>query len=141
MEMKQGRVAMASDRHEPTPSMSHYVHHLPGRLRVKSQTLRRNEHEAAQVREYLDGLHGVTSAEVNTVTGSLLIKYDASLVGAQTLLNSLRGQGIIKSHPPLQSEINVGRPDLGQKISDTVVNKLVETMVERSAAALIAAIL
>jgi hypothetical protein len=121
--------------------MSHYIHHIPGRLRVKSVSLRRNERGAAQVREHLEGLHGITFTEVNTVTGSVLIKYDPRLVEAQTLLNSLRGQGHIHSHPPLRSEIQVGQVDLGQKISDTVVNKLVETVVERSAAALIAAIL
>lgn len=54
--------------------MSRYIHHVPGRLRVKSTGLKRNEAEAARIVAHMQHLHGVASAEVNTVTGSLLIR-------------------------------------------------------------------
>jgi hypothetical protein len=120
--------------------MSHYIHHVPGRLRVKSPTLKRNEHHAAQTKTYIDNVHGVLASEVNTVTGSLLIRYDANLVWAQTLLNSLRGMGHVPAHHEIPISHSAGT-NAAQKISDTVVNKLVETVIERSATALIAAII
>jgi hypothetical protein len=119
--------------------MSHYIHHLPGRLRVKSPRLKRNESEAARTVAHMQHLHGVRSAEVNTVTGSLLIHYDTNLVAAQTLLNTLRGLGHL--HPEQGHGVHYQGPGLGQRLSDTVVNKLLETVLERSATALVAAIL
>jgi len=119
--------------------MSHYIHHVPGRLRVKSPALKRNEREAAQTRAYLDQLHGVHSAEVNTVTGSILIHYDTQRVAAQTLINTLRSLGHVQ--PEHGHAMHYQGPGLGQKLSDAVVNKLVETVLERSATALVAAIL
>lgn len=119
--------------------MSHYIHHLPGRLRVKSPGLKRNEREAARTRAHLDQLHGVQAAEVNTVTGSILIHYDAQQVGAQALIDTLRRLGHI---PTEQAQTWSYRgPGLAQKLSDAVVNKLIETALERSATALVAAIL
>lgn len=119
--------------------MSHYIHHVPGRLRVKSPGLKRNEREAAQTRAYLDQLHGVYSAEVNPITGSILIHYDTQRLAAQTLLNTLRSLGHV--HPEQGQALPYQGPGLGQRLSDTVVNKLVETVLERSATALVAAIL
>lgn len=120
--------------------MSTYIHHVPGRLRIKSPRLKRNAHAAEQTRDHIESLHGVHSTEVNTVTGSLLIKYDSSLVGGQTLLNTLRSLGHLMPHHT-HDEIHYQGPGIGQKVSDTVVNKLLETVIERSATALIAAIL
>lgn len=119
--------------------MSHYIHHVPGRLRVKSPRLKRNESQAAEARAYLDTVQGVLSTEVNTVTGSLLVKYDANRVAAHTLLNSLRDMGLHAgpAHPAVYASGN----GTAQKISDTIVNKLLETALERSATALIAALI
>lgn len=120
--------------------MSHYIHHVPGRLRVKSPALKRNEWQARQTKDYIDRMQGVLASEINPVTGSLLIKYDANQIAAQTLLNSLRTLGHVHPHHGLP-EATVGQADPAQKIYDTVVNKLVETVIERSATALIAAII
>lgn len=119
--------------------MSRYIHHVPGRLRVKSPRLKRNGPEATRTVAHMQQLHGVASAEVNTVTGSLLIHYDTNLVAAQTLLNTLRSLGHV--HPEQGHGVPYQGPGLGQKISDAVVNKLVETVLERSATALVAALL
>jgi len=83
--------------------MSYSIHHVPGRLRVKSPVLKRKEREAAQ-----------------------------------TLINTLRSLGHV--HPEHGHALHYQGPGLGQKLSDTVVNKLVETVLERSATALVAAI-
>lgn len=119
--------------------MTHYVHHVPGRLRIKSPRLKRNAHEAAQTKGYMERLHGVQSTEVNTVTGSLLIRYDANLVEGHTLLNTLRSLGHLLPHHGHDNHYR--GPGIVQKVSDTVVNKVLETVLERSATVLISAIL
>lgn len=122
--------------------MSHYIHHVPGRLRLKTPALRRNEGEGVRARKWLEGLAGVLSSEVNTVTGSLIIKYDKDAVSAQSLLASLRERGYLSGQTGLPAaEIIVGGKTVAHKISDTFLNKVVETVVERSAIALIAAVL
>jgi allophanate hydrolase subunit 1 len=119
--------------------MSRYIHHVPGRLRVKSPGLKRNEPEAARAVARMQQVHGVVCAEANTVTGSLLIHYDTQRVAAQTLLDTLRSLGHV--HPEQADGVHYQGPGLGQKLSDAVVNKLVETVLERSATALVAALL
>jgi len=120
--------------------MSHYIHHVPGRLRVKSPTLKRNERHALQTKHHIDSVHGVLASEFNPVTGSLVINYDANLVGAHTLLDSLRDLGHVQPHHAVPATHSAGM-NVTQKISDKVVNKLVETLIERSATALIAALI
>lgn len=119
--------------------MSHSIHHVPGRLRIKSPRFKRNEHAASRAKGHLDRLTGVLSTDVNTVTGSLLIKYDTRQVAARTLLDSLHSEGHLNSRQERES-LYTG-PGIGQAFSDSVVNKLMETVIERSATALVAAIL
>lgn len=120
--------------------MSHYIHHLPGRLRVKSPHLKRNARNADHARNHLGGMDGVLNTEANLVTGSLLITYDVNRVGAETLLRSLQELGHVQDpNPAAGSQISSHNPV--QRLTDSVVNKLVETAIERSATALIAAIL
>jgi hypothetical protein len=85
-------------------------------------------------------MHGVLDAEINILTGSIVIKYDARLVSSTTILGALRDQGYIHrtDATPHQAAHGVHLP---QKIADAFIAKLVETAVERSAIALIAAVI
>lgn len=131
---------MPASKLQRVERMSHYIHHVPGRLRVKSPGLKRNAHAAEETRDHMARLLGVESTEVNTVTGSLVVKYDTRLVGGHTLINTLRSLGHLLPHHG-HGEIHQSGSGIGQKVSDTVVNKLLETVIERSATALIAAII
>jgi copper chaperone CopZ len=122
--------------------MTHYIHHVPGRLRVKSLMIKKNETQARLVKDCLNEMNGVRATEVNTVTGSIVVNYDAHLVHSETILNSLRDQGYIDQVTPHSDLVVMSSgASLAQKVSDAVVNKLVETVVERSAVALIAALI
>jgi hypothetical protein len=119
--------------------MAHYVHHVPGRLRVQIPALKKNVSKARQLELYLNGMHGVLKSEVSIVTGSIVIKYDGGLVSSTTILNSLHDEGFIRNvhanHPVTY------KVDPAQKVADTFVEKLVEAALERSAMALIAALI
>lgn len=122
--------------------MNHGIHHVPGRLRVKISGLKRNEGQARQLAMQMGGRHGVLDARANARTGSLLIHYDIEQVDSVALLEELQNSGFIgKTVMPPPMPANGGGIQLSQKISDTVVNKLVEKVVERSAIALIAALI
>jgi hypothetical protein len=121
--------------------MHHYMHHLPGRLRIKSVSLKRNEHHARRVSDYVRSIDGVVRAEVNVLTGSLLIHYDVEIVPSETLLNSLKHLGCLHPHTDVARPATKNVHPIVQRVSDKVVEKAVETLIERSAVAIVAAIL
>jgi copper chaperone CopZ len=124
--------------------MSHYIHHVPGRLRVKTPVLKRNEQRAAAVKALLREFDGIDAVDVNTVTGSILVGYDKTRTDSNTILAALKAQGytehdaLVSQHRPTSH----GTPSkLVQSVGKTVFGILVEKAVERSAVALVAGLI
>lgn len=74
-----------------------YVHHVPGRLRVRTSILKKNTHRADEVKNLLLRMPGISCAEVNELTGSVTVQYDASRASLPPLLEALRQQGCLSS--------------------------------------------
>jgi hypothetical protein len=124
--------------------MSHYVHHIPGRLRVKSALLKRNEPRAVAVRALLGGMQGVVGCEVKTLTGSVVVCYEPAVVGAHTIMSVLEAEGFIAGQAARVDEHATVRSRAGTiagRVGKAAAGVLVEKLVERSAVALIGAIL
>ena len=75
--------------------MKHYLHHIPGRLRVKTPVVRRNPNLAEEVQTILNPIEGVNSVLINPVTGSILIEYAAETVAPAVILNILKKAGYL----------------------------------------------
>lgn len=73
--------------------MSNYIHTIPGRIRLKCKSVKKNPHEAAKVRALLAALPGIQSIDVNLLTGSVLICYNAQVVSENRILWSLTHGG------------------------------------------------
>lgn len=122
--------------------MLEYVHSVPGRLRVRTPLFRRNAHMAADARAKLRALNGVNAVDVNTATGSLVVQYDDRLLGLETLWDELADRGYVPEGPP--SHV---RPSAAPKIAvsdtftETLSRTLMNTLAERSALALVRALL
>lgn len=124
--------------------MGHYIHHVPGRLRIKTPVLKRNERQAAAIKELLQHLTGIDQAEVNVVTGSILIIYDKDAIDSNHILTTLRDAGYTSLEIPLNSQRPTSRgtaSKLASTVGKTVFGILVEKAVERSAVSLIAALI
>ena len=119
--------------------MAHYIHHVPGRLRVNTPLLKKNEPRARQLRSYLEGINGILQIETSIVTGSVVIRYDRCLVSSMLILNSLYDLGYIQHTDTLSGPAH-GTP-VTPKVVDIFVQKLMETALERSAVALVAALI
>lgn len=52
------------------------MHHLPGRLRIRLSGVKGNRVRAHSIERELEVLDGVTDAESNTPTGSVVVRYD-----------------------------------------------------------------
>jgi hypothetical protein len=124
--------------------MSHYVHHVPGRLRVKCALIKRNEARAAAVRELLVAVRGVVACEVKAITGSVVARYDPALVNAPALVELLEAEGFISG--PARRIDDSAAPhskvaSVTGRVAKAVGGVLLEKLVEHSAVALIGAIL
>src|SRR5512143_1346308 len=119
--------------------MSHYIHHVPGRLRIKTALLKRNDAQAIAVRALLGAMPGVTAAEVSTLTGSIVINYDRDTTSSSAILNKLREQGSISSSAMVSKDVS-GDPAVtdtmtmaGQALGKALFGVLMEKALERSA--------
>jgi hypothetical protein len=126
-----------------------YIHHIPGRMRIRCAALKGDAAAAAAARAMLATQPGVESVEANTVTGSVLIRYNTA-ADADQLVALLREHGYTRAaHPanaaaPRRQSSPAANPhtaDIGRVIAKTVVSFAVEKAVERSVLALAAALL
>jgi hypothetical protein len=69
--------------------MNCYIHIVPGRMRIRSEFLKKNELGAFSLRKGMCSFQGVTSVVTNTTTGSILICFDILQVSSQALLTKL----------------------------------------------------
>jgi Heavy metal associated domain 2 len=79
--------------------MSPYLHHVPGRLRLKTRSLKNSEAKAAEIRALFAQLPGIKAIELNLVTGSMLVRYDTAGITAAKILGFLVANSVITSIP------------------------------------------
>jgi hypothetical protein len=65
------------------------VHALPGRIRLKVAQVRENPALANQIQQRLTGVQGIQKVEVNPLTGSVLVLYDATATASPDSLRAL----------------------------------------------------
>jgi len=75
--------------------MKHYVHHIPGRLRVTTPWIKRNPTSVERVEGLLTAIRGIDSVVINPVTGSILVEYATDQVGSSQILNLLKKEGYL----------------------------------------------
>lgn len=123
-------------------TMTCYIHHhIPGRLRVKIPALKKNAAAARHAKVSIDAIHGVLETEINDLTCSVVVKYDTGLVSSTRILDALREQGYVQTTHPDSARYAAPAAQSTQKLADVLMTKMVETLVERSAIALISAVI
>ncbi len=131
--------------------MIHHLHHVPGRLRLRVPAIKRNEHHARAVGSLLRETEGVLRHEVSSVTGSVVVHYVPGRLDPQRLIDRLRelappvapataGTALVPWQPALRQP-GVGEHGLAQRIGKALATSLTEKLIERSAMALVAALL
>lgn len=118
--------------------MIHPVHHIPGRLRIKSPLIKGKPHAAEALRGRIGAITGVVSVEISSLTGSAVIEYCRNTVTGLGILHKLDelryGPGQEVSVAP-----QVVAPEAGM-LSDKFMAGVAQALVERSAVALVAAL-
>ncbi len=73
--------------------MNHYIHDVPGRIRVKSPGIKGNQRAADEVKYLVAGFSGVNSVECNLITGSILINYQKDKLNKKVIVDLLSEKG------------------------------------------------
>ncbi len=73
--------------------MTCYIHSVPGRLRVKIPSVKGHAEQAGAIQAALESLEGIESIRVNTVTGSIVVKYDPESFLREEILSTLEENG------------------------------------------------
>lgn len=129
--------------------MAQYIHHVPGRLRVKLTLLKRNDAQAADLHVLLEALLGIHKINVNPVTGSVTIHYEQGMITPQAIMQVLYDYGFCRFLMPISdSNTPVSKQKLhfqpwlqSRKIGKAVLEAAIGEIVAHSARALIGAIL
>lgn len=73
--------------------MSYYIHGVPGRLRVKTPVVRGSQYKAEEVQQLLKTIRGIMSVTARTLTGSLVISYDPTIINQKEIVEFLKKTG------------------------------------------------
>ena len=117
--------------------MSQYVHHVPGRIRVRSKAFRCHSEKAFGAQKKLLSTVGVQKVRVNSHAGSITVNYDPAVVKQSHILAVLEQVGCMGA-----STHNAdGARFMGEMFGKALVGAVVRTAVERSARSLVGAII
>jgi Heavy metal associated domain 2 len=130
--------------------MSHYLHHVPGRLRLKTRSLKNSSAKAAEVRALFKQLPGIEAIEFNLLTGSMLVRYDAASITSAKILGFLVANSVITSIPEARPRPAAKLFDgsvrasiaenLAQRLARSLADFVIEKVLQRAALALISAV-
>lgn len=70
--------------------MTYYLHSISGRLRVKIPLVKGQPKKALAIQSLLEDLEGVESISANTITGSVVVKYDPAMLHSDQILSLLK---------------------------------------------------
>jgi hypothetical protein len=122
----------------PAPA---YVHHVPGRLRLKAAEFRQKPSLLEAARHELSALRGVSSVSTNQLTGSILVEYDPHVSPPAALSEAMQKRGFpcIRLEAPTLD--TAGRTSLAESFAGMAVRTLFELLVERFVVAVVAAVI
>ena len=70
--------------------MKHYIHHVPGRVRMKNPDFKGNTTLLQEVASCFQGQEGIEGIETNPLTGSVVILYDQQIMPVLHMANLLQ---------------------------------------------------
>lgn len=117
--------------------MSQSVHHVPGRLRIRSAAFRCQTDVIARVGQALRVCEGIREIRFNRPAASLVIYYDPARLSERELLSRLEESGCTD----LSTVKAQSLPKASEWIGKAFVHALVKQAVERSAVRLVSALL
>jgi hypothetical protein len=118
-------VAGAGDR--PAALKFGVVHHLPGRLRLRSASLKADACGSDEAQRHLARIRGVASVTANPSTGSLLVEYDTAVLRPGEVIDLLASHRYLREAPERDPEPGAGWSDhLANAVKDWLIVALAD---------------
>jgi copper chaperone CopZ len=123
--------------------MSYYIHNVPGRLRIKSPIVRRNDNAASDIRKGLSEMSGIATVDINLTTGSILINYNSKVVKSKDIVALLQRKGYFDASKAQTNDqyIKTAASKAGSVLGKVVLGTFVEKAFEGSALSLLGILL
>lgn len=116
--------------------MSQYIHHIPGRIRVRSKAFRCQGERARNAQAQLMGMDGVRDVQINPRASSIVVQYDPERLSRVELFATLEELGCMA--PVRRDSDHSSR--LGETFGKALVGAAVQKAVEQSARTLVGAL-
>jgi copper chaperone CopZ len=123
--------------------MSYYIHEVPGRLRVKIPSVKRNPREAKAIQTLLRRVIGVGSVSVNPITGSVVAHFDASVVTSKFILSVLSREGYMDLSRAMshQQYVEAAFAKVGREASMALLGYAIDRVLQGTPLAVVAALI
>lgn len=108
--------------------MSLYIHHVPGRLRVRTQALRCQPSRIQQAAYRLRATEGVSDVMVNKAAGSITVCYDPDRCTHNALLEVLQDLGCVGARRSNSSQSG----EVAGLFGKALMGALAQTLAQRS---------
>jgi copper chaperone CopZ len=111
--------------------MECYLHHVPGRLRVRMPAIRNNAQITSEVEGLFD-IYGVDNLKINPLTGSVVIHFDPALVSHDQILQILKTKGlfdescIVNDDEKIQQASRTAVTKAGRAVMGYAIGKVLE---------------
>jgi copper chaperone CopZ len=116
------------------------VHHVGGRVRLKSTGLKHDRAAMEAACSQLAALAGVTSISSNPLIGSIVVNYDEAIASPDSMAEALRGVGVVGAEPTRSGVSGAEPASSSERLASTIMPRVFEFLVQRLAFALIAAV-
>lgn len=123
--------------------MSYYVHHVPGRLRIKIPAVKKNVNVGNKLKKSLSTMPGIATVDFNLATGSLLINYNPKAVSHTDILSLLQRKGYFDTSKVATNDqyIHNTVAKAGNIVVKAVVGAFIQETLDGSALSLLAVLL
>jgi copper chaperone CopZ len=118
--------------------MTDYLHHVPGRLRVRSKVFRCDSFSRNMALRKLRALDGVSTVRLNSKAGSVTVCYDTEKTGPKKILDLLNACECIQVVPVVNQRGPKER-NITDEIGKMALSALVSKGVSYSIASLLGA--
>ncbi|WP_295885756.1 HMA2 domain-containing protein [uncultured Thiohalocapsa sp.] len=116
--------------------MGQYIHHVPGRIRIRSNAFHCEGERAAAAQAELLAMDGIRSVQVRPRSSSLIVQYDPQRISHATLFAALEDLGCMA---PVRRDTTHVR-QIGETFGKALVGAVMQKAVEQSARSLVTGI-
>lgn len=130
--------------------MKVYIHQVPGRIRIRTEAIKKNPDVAEAVGQTLLGITGIRACRINRYAGSIVIHYDTHVLTAETIQALCQKYCLLKSGKsvdewgkgvPNRPEYGKAAVVAGELFGKAIFNAFVQQTVERSVFSMVTAVL